>query len=90
VQSNVVGETVNDAIPQLSVALTTSWATEIDPVPVASKDTTTGVGTRDTIGSMLSTTVTAIAAVLVLPDPSTAVTVTVLIPNSVHVNAVLL
>jgi hypothetical protein len=89
-QVNVVGEAVMLATLQLSEAFATSCAVLVVPAPLAFKNTVTGVETSDKVGFVLSTTDTVKFAVLVLPDPSTAVTLTVLLPKSEHVNTELL
>ena len=53
-------------------------------VPFAPRTTSAGAATVVTTGSMLSTTVTEVVAVVLLPLASVAVTVTVFAPRSEH------
>jgi hypothetical protein len=80
-QEKVFGVTVMVDTAQLSVALATNVAAFTVAVPVAFKATFTGPLTNVNKGAVLSTTVTAICAVAVLPLPSTAVTVTLFMPK---------
>ena len=84
-QSNDVIEAAKEAIPQLSVEPPSISAATIVALPAASNVTV--MSEHKATGATLSSTVTVEVHVETLPLISVTVKVTVLAPNSVHVNA---
>ena len=78
-QLKLAGETLSDAIPQLSLLPLSIWVAVIEALPVASNWTVMDCVTA--VGATVSTTVTTAVSVLTLPFTSVTVNVTVLFPT---------
>jgi hypothetical protein len=87
-QPNVLGDTVKVTPPQLSEAKLTNWLVVTEAEPEEFNTSVVPLVFRLKVGAILSVTVTVMIAVDVLPLASVAVTVTLLLPRSAHVNVV--
>ena len=87
-QPKVLGVMVTVGAPQLSVTLDTTSFMPIAAAPFTLSATSAIADNVVIEGAMLSSTVTVMVDVAVLPDASVAVIVTVFAPRSAHVNVV--